>query len=73
VGEKRGGGGGGGPHRHGSTPWVERVATETQAVGENVGGVGRGVCGLLARAAGLGDAHLGLLFQFDVDHWEHRS
>lgn len=53
---------------------VRRLGSEAAAEMRWGGGAGGGrldVCvgGVLARAAALGDCHLRLLLQFDVDHW----
>lgn len=52
----------------GGAPWVETVATERQAVGGEETGWRSAVRGVLARAAALGDGHLWLRLQLDVDH-----
>lgn len=48
-------------------PRVEPAAAEMSWGGGGGGRLDEG--GVLARAAALGDGHLRLLLQFDVDHW----
>lgn len=64
----------GGQNNHGNVK-NKKIKKEGSAVPEprvgvvemSCGGGGRG--GVLARAAALGDGHLRLLLQLDVDHW----